>query len=184
MCTWDGRTLGRWAAELDGADAVVNLAGRSVSCRHTAKNLREMMDSRVDATKAVGTAIANASRPPKAWLQMSTATVYARSFHLGGPVAGGRQYASWIHERDFVRAILFLLEREDIDGPVNIAAPNPVAEQGVHANDASGLRGAGWPAGDPVDGRARRVRAPFGHGTAAQEPTSGHAAASRGRLRV
>ena len=43
---WDGRTLGPWAREIDGADAVVNLAGRSVNCRYNASNLKEMMDSR------------------------------------------------------------------------------------------------------------------------------------------
>ena len=44
---WDGRELGDWAAEVDGADAVVNLAGRTVNCRYTDENLRQMMDSRV-----------------------------------------------------------------------------------------------------------------------------------------
>lgn len=74
---WDGRTLGAWAEEIDGADAVVNLAGRSVSCRYTDANLRQMMTSRVDSTRIVGEAIARAARPPKVWLQMSTATIYA-----------------------------------------------------------------------------------------------------------
>ena len=73
---WDGRTLGPGPV-LDGADAVVNLAGRSVNCRYTAANLREMMSSRVDSTRAVGEAIAKADAPPKVWLQMSTATIYA-----------------------------------------------------------------------------------------------------------
>src|SRR4051794_40440567 len=74
---WDGRTLGAWAVELDGADAVVNLAGRTVSCRYTDSNLRQMMGSRVDSTRIVGEAIARAARPPRVWLQMSTATIYA-----------------------------------------------------------------------------------------------------------
>src|SRR5690606_15240667 len=74
---WDGSTLGGWADEIDGADAVVNLAGRSVSCRYTDANLRQMMSSRVDSTRVVGEAIAQAERPPSVWLQMSTATIYA-----------------------------------------------------------------------------------------------------------
>jgi uncharacterized protein len=74
---WDGRTVGPWAAELEGADAVVNLAGRSVSCRYTDTNLRQMMDSRVASTRVMGEVISRAERPPRVWLQMSTATIYA-----------------------------------------------------------------------------------------------------------
>lgn len=44
---WDGVTQGPWAAEIDGCDVVVNLAGRSVNCRYTPGHLRQMMDSRV-----------------------------------------------------------------------------------------------------------------------------------------
>ncbi|MFH8336835.1 TIGR01777 family oxidoreductase [Streptomyces sp. AM6-12] len=198
---WDGKTPGPWTAAVDGSDVVVNLAGRSVSCRYTAANLREMMDSRVDSTRAVGAAIAAAVRPPRLWLQMSTATVYAHRFDapndeatgviggsetgvpdywaysveiaesweraqqeaetpatrkvalrsamvmspdpggvfavllglvrlgLGGPVGGGAQYVSWIHESDFVRAVEFLMAREDISGPVNLAAPHPLPQR-------------------------------------------------------
>jgi uncharacterized protein len=78
---WDGRTVEPgWAGEVDGSDVVVNLAGRSVSCRYTPANLREMMDSRVDSARAVGEAVARAQRPPRVWFQMSTATIYAHRF--------------------------------------------------------------------------------------------------------
>lgn len=80
---WDGRTLGPWASAIDGSDVVINLAGRSVNCRYTDANLKHMMDSRVDSARVVGEAIAAARRPPAAWLQMSTATIYAHS--LGQP---------------------------------------------------------------------------------------------------
>ncbi|WCN04064.1 TIGR01777 family oxidoreductase [Streptomyces sp. M92] len=198
---WDGRTLGPWTAAVDGSDVVINLAGRSVSCRYTAANLREMMDSRVGSTRVVGAAIAAAARPPRVWLQMSTATVYAHRFDapndeatgviggtepgmpdywaysveiakaweqaqqqaetpatrkvalrsamvmspdpggvfsvllglarlgLGGSVAGGAQYVSWIHEHDFVRAVEFLIDRGDMAGPVNLAAPHPLPQR-------------------------------------------------------
>ncbi|MFJ9590647.1 TIGR01777 family oxidoreductase [Streptomyces acidicola] len=198
---WDGKTLGPWTAAVDGSDVVINLAGRSVSCRYTAANLQDMMDSRVDSTRVVGAAIAGAARPPRVWLQMSTATVYAHRFDapndeatgviggteadvpnywaysvdiakaweqaqqqaetpatrkvalrsamvmspdpggvfavllglarlgLGGPVAGGAQYVSWIHEHDFVRAVEFLMDQEDITGPVNLAAPHPLPQR-------------------------------------------------------
>lgn len=202
---WDGRTLGNWVPELEDADAVVNLAGRTVSCRYNDKNLRQMMNSRVDSTRVVGEAIAQAARPPKVWLQASTATIYADSrsrsdglahteangilggeeldvplyweystriarrweeaqaaantphtrrvalrsamvmtpddggvfdylswltrLGLGGPVDGGRQYVSWIHGEDFVRAVLCLLEHEKLDGPVNVTSPDPVPQR-------------------------------------------------------
>ncbi len=86
---WDGKTVGEWAAEIDGADVVVNLAGRSVNCRYTAKNRAEMMSSRVDSTRAVGEAIAAAARPPRVWLQMSTATIYAHRFDAANDEATG-----------------------------------------------------------------------------------------------
>jgi uncharacterized protein (TIGR01777 family) len=198
---WDGETSGPWATEIDGSDVVINLAGRSVSCRYTAPNLQAMMDSRVRSTEVVGEAIASAARPPRVWLQMSTATIYAHRFEaphdeatgviggsepdvpdywgysvriaraweraqeeadtphtrkvalrsamvmspdrggvfdvllrlarlgLGGPVAGGGQYVSWIHDRDFVRAVEFLVERDDLRGPVNLAAPEPLPQR-------------------------------------------------------
>ncbi|MCC3774256.1 TIGR01777 family oxidoreductase [Streptomyces sp. UNOB3_S3] len=198
---WDGRTLGHWAKEIDGSDVVVNLAGRSVSCRYTQANLREMMDSRVDSARVVGEAVGAARRPPRVWLQMSTATIYAHRFDapndertgviggdephvpgywafsvdiarrweqaqreadtpktrkvalrsamvmspdrggvfdvllwlarmgLGGPVAGGAQYISWIHDRDFVRAVEFLIDREELIGAVNLAAPEPLPQR-------------------------------------------------------
>ena len=64
VVAWDGETLGAWAAELDGADVVINLAGRSVNCRYTPANRAAMMDSRVRSTRVVGEAIAQAARPP------------------------------------------------------------------------------------------------------------------------
>ncbi|MEU7644747.1 epimerase [Streptomyces huasconensis] len=198
---WDGRTLGPWAEAVDGSDVVINLAGRSVSCRYTDENLRAMMDSRVDSARVVGEAIAAARKPPRVWLQMSTATIYAHRYDapndeatgviggdepgvpgywaysveiarnwereqeraatpqtrkvalraamvmspdrggvfdylrwlarlgLGGPVAGGAQYMSWISDLDFVRAVEFLIDRDDISGPVNLAAPGPLPQR-------------------------------------------------------
>jgi len=50
---WDGASVGEWATELDGADVVVNLAGRSVDCRYNASKRREIMDSRSLSTRAI-----------------------------------------------------------------------------------------------------------------------------------
>jgi len=44
---------------------------------------------------------------------------------LGGTQGNGRQWVSWVHEEDFARAVDFLIAREDLDGPINIASPNP-----------------------------------------------------------
>jgi uncharacterized protein (TIGR01777 family) len=87
--SWDGATLGDWAKELDGCDVVINLAGRSVNCRYTAANRQAILDSRVLSTRAVGQAISNASRPPRVWLQASTATIYSHRYDAANDEASG-----------------------------------------------------------------------------------------------
>lgn len=87
---WDGRSLGDWTALLEGAEVVINLAGRSVNCRYTAENRRQIMASRVDSTRVLGEAIARAQRPPPLWLQASTATIYAHRFDAPNDEATGR----------------------------------------------------------------------------------------------
>jgi uncharacterized protein (TIGR01777 family) len=73
---WDGRTVGPWARELEGATAVVNLAGRSVDCRHTPEHRREIVESRVHSVEAVGRAIATCEEPPKVLVQAASLAVY------------------------------------------------------------------------------------------------------------
>lgn len=73
---WDGATLGPWALALEGADRVINLAGRSVNCRYDEANRREIMESRTAATRIIGEAIAGCRVPPKLWMNASTATWY------------------------------------------------------------------------------------------------------------
>ena len=183
---WDGETLGDWAREIDGADAVINLAGRSVNCRYNEENKREILESRLKTTRIVARAIAEVKKPPSVWLNASGAIyqdqrkrdldengalgegfsvevckawesaffetdldktrrvalrialifgktapilqVFERltKFGLGGPQGDGGQYVSWIHERDCLRAITFLLENSALSGPVNVCAPNPL----------------------------------------------------------
>jgi len=82
---WDGRTLGDWASELDGAGAVINLAGLSVSCRYTDENLRQMMDSRVGSTQSVGEAIGrDEAQVPSNWDEAAEDLVRGQ-----GPTGGG-----------------------------------------------------------------------------------------------
>jgi len=66
---WDGATAGDWISELDGARAVVNLAGRNVSCRHTAANRREIVESRVASVEVLGSVISRLAAPPPVWVQ-------------------------------------------------------------------------------------------------------------------
>jgi uncharacterized protein (TIGR01777 family) len=198
---WDGQNDGPWMKAVDGADAVINLAGRSVNCRYHWPNLNEMMQSRVDSCEAVGRAIEQAAHPPPVWIQASTATIYAHTLDdihdeengvlggkeegvpaywaysvaiartwelafnaantpktrkvairtgftmspdkggvfdvlaglarvgLGGPLAGGRQYISWIGDEDFVRAIMHCIETEELEGPVNFTTPEPITNR-------------------------------------------------------
>ncbi len=86
---WDGLTGGPWMEEINGADVVINLAGRSVNCRYGASNRREILDSRVDSTRIVGEAIGRATNPPRVWLQASTATIYAHRFDAPNDEATG-----------------------------------------------------------------------------------------------
>lgn len=73
---WDGRNPGAWTRELEHADVVVNLAGRSVDCRYNTRNKAAILNSRVDATHALGQAIERCTTPPKLWINLSSATVY------------------------------------------------------------------------------------------------------------
>jgi uncharacterized protein (TIGR01777 family) len=195
---WDAASRGPWVPELEGADAVINLAGRSVNCRYTAANRAAIKQSRVESTQVLGEAIAASAHPPRVWLQSSTATIYADRYDapndeatgriggsepgapstwqfsidvatsweraadaftlpatrlvqlrsamimspdaggvfdtllglvrhgLGGTSGSGRQFVSWIHDADFIRAVDWLIERGHLSGPINIAAPNPL----------------------------------------------------------
>jgi hypothetical protein len=111
VAPWDAATLGNWTQHIDGADVVINLAGRSVNCRYTEGNRETIMQSRVASTRIVGQAIREATRPPRVWLQASTATIYAHRFDapndeftglLGGAEPGAP--ASWRFSIDVARA--------------------------------------------------------------------------------
>jgi len=187
---WDGRKLGDWKSELEGAEALFNLTGRSVDCRYTKENRDLILNSRVDSTRVLGQAVQGCVDPPKVWLNSSTATIYKdrrgdlephdessddfgsgfsvgvaqaweeafedsvvegvrkvvlrvsialgkdggafpvmRRFAklgLGGAQGPGSQWMSWLHIDDWVGVARFLMEREDLSGPINLAAPNPV----------------------------------------------------------
>jgi NAD dependent epimerase/dehydratase family enzyme len=80
------RTIGRsgsdfdWDADLaravDGADLLLNLAGRSVNCRYGPRNRDVILRSRIETTSALGDAVRRAANPPAVWINSSTATIY------------------------------------------------------------------------------------------------------------
>ena len=76
---WDGKTLGDWADHLEGADLVINLAGKSVNCRYTKKNKAEIFASRLDSTKIIGEAIQDCEQKPACWINIASATIYEHS---------------------------------------------------------------------------------------------------------
>jgi uncharacterized protein (TIGR01777 family) len=73
---WDGKSKGAWTAELEGANAVINLTGKSVNCRYTEKNKKEIISSRVDSTKIIGDAIRDCKIPPKVWINAGSAAIF------------------------------------------------------------------------------------------------------------
>jgi uncharacterized protein len=198
VVAWDAENFGDWTKELEGADVVINLAGRSVNCRYNQENRRLIKESRIKSTQVIGKAIAQAAVPPRIWLQASTATIYAHRYDaandessgiigglepntpdtwrfsidvatsweqaaneaitphtrkvllrsaitfspdrggafevllnlvrrgLGGQAADGKQYVSWIHDEDFIQAIFWLIEHEEISGAINLSSPQPL----------------------------------------------------------
>jgi uncharacterized protein len=76
---WDGKSSGKWEEELNGADVLINLTGRSVDCRYTEKNKAEIISSRLNSTRALAKAINTVEHPPKVWLNAASATIYKAS---------------------------------------------------------------------------------------------------------
>ncbi len=87
---WNGETVEEsWAKEIDGADLVINLAGKSVNCRYHRKQRQQIFDSRTDSTKAIGNAIRKAIHPPKVWINAASTTIYKNSLDRPNDEATG-----------------------------------------------------------------------------------------------
>ncbi len=76
VLNWDGKTVGTWAKELDGADMLINLAGKNVNCRYNEKNKEGIINSRVNSINALADAIAQCTTPPELYIQSASATIY------------------------------------------------------------------------------------------------------------
>jgi uncharacterized protein (TIGR01777 family) len=188
---WDGRTPEGWGSLVDGAFALINLAGDNLGeGRWTRTKRARILSSRLEAGGAVVEAVKAASRKPSVIVQASAIGAYgdrgddeidersplgvgfladvvrpweestkdtealgvrrvivrsglvlgagggvlprlAAPFHFlaGGPLGNGRQWYSWIHLADEIRAIRFLIERTGLSGIFNLTAPRPLREK-------------------------------------------------------
>lgn len=188
---WDAKSLGQWADSLEGADAIVHLAGKRVDARPTKSNIDELISSREGTVRLVGRAIQQLDTPPKAWIQMSSLAIFGDSgdeiidetstppttglpqqievvqrweaaYHeatsgieraallrvgigiggtadpttrqltqlaklgLGGPVAGGRHWVSWIGSNDLFDLLLKSVTDPTMSGLYHLTSPNPI----------------------------------------------------------
>lgn len=153
---WDGRTVGEWARHLEGAQAVVNLAGRTVDCVKSAAHCDEILRSRVDSTLAIGQALRGIKVRPTAWIQMSTAHIY------GDPPAGccdedspfgtglaplvGRAWEKACQEAAFPGVRQVLLRTSFVLGAQGGAFPKMrmLARLGLGGRVGSGTQGISW----------------------------------------
>jgi uncharacterized protein (TIGR01777 family) len=189
--SWDARTVGAWATELDGADAIVHLNGRRVDTRATRRNIDELISSRVDSVRAVGNALPGCAKPPPVWVQSSSLAIFGEGgdavidedtvpsgigpremvtvclaweaafrhastavertvllrigiglggegdpaterlaqivrLGLGGKVASGRQWVSWIGLDDLLDAMVRAIDDSSMSGTYHVTSPNPV----------------------------------------------------------
>ncbi len=157
---WDGRTLGDWAEAIEGADAVVNLAGRTVNCIKTPDHCDEILRSRVESTRVLGEAMRSVANPPPVWVQMSTAHLYgdppsavcteesAEGFGLAPTVARAWEAAfeasKLPQQRGVVMRTSFAVGRDRGGGGGALAALMLIAKLGLGGRVGMGSQGMSW----------------------------------------
>lgn len=157
---WDGRTPGDWEQVIDGADGIVNLAGRSVDCIKTPDHRDEILRSRVESTRVLGTAMRSVKSPPPVWVQMSTAHIYgdppsvvcdensATGFGLAPTVAKAWEAefadARLPDQRPVVLRTSFVVGRNRGAGAGAFNKLVPLARMGLAGRVGSGKQGISW----------------------------------------
>lgn len=157
---WDARTLGAWSRELEGADGVVNLVGRTVDCVKTPDHRDEILRSRVEATRVLGLAMRTLSKPPRVWVQMSTAHIYGdppqvvctedSPFGTGLAPFVGRAWedafgqAVLPTQRPVVLRTSFVIGRDRGAGGSALARLRTVVRLGLGGRVGSGTQGMSW----------------------------------------
>ncbi len=187
---WDGQSAQGWGTLADGADAIVNLAGATISERWSDARKKEIRDSRVNAGKAIVEAVKAAPKKPGVVIQSSAVGYYGPrgaeeiteesgagndflasickdweastaeldalgirrpiirmgvvldlnggalpkmllpiKLFVGGPIGSGNQYFPWIHLKDEVAAIRFLIDNKNANGVYNLSAPKPLTNK-------------------------------------------------------
>lgn len=157
---WDARTVGDWTAELDGADGLVNLTGRSVDCIKTPDHKDEILRSRVESTQVLGKAMRLIAAPPPVWGQMSTAHIYGdppaavctEDSSLGCGLAPyvGKAWEEAFHasvlpsQRAVVLRTSFVVGRDRGAGGGALATLGFLAKIGSGGRVGSGTQGMSW----------------------------------------
>lgn len=153
---WDARRLSDWAACLDGAAALVNLVGRSVDCIKTPDHCDEILRSRVEATRVLGTACRNVASPPPVWVQMSTAHIYgdppdarcdeSSAFGYGLAPTVGRAWEDAFESSRLESMRTVVLRTSFVIGPGGGAMKRLalLARLGLGGTIASGRQGMSW----------------------------------------
>jgi uncharacterized protein len=158
--TWDGRTLGNWTTALEGATAIVNLAGRTVDCIKTPDHCDEILRSRVESTRVLGQACRRLTSPPPVWVQMSTAHIYgdppaARCDEDSPTGFGLAPTVGLAWEAEFARAVLpsqrsvvfrtgFVIGPPNLAGAAALAKLGLLARLGLGGRAGAGTQGMSW----------------------------------------
>lgn len=157
---WDGRTLGDWSKSINGADALVNLAGRTVNCIKTPDHQDEILRSRVESTLVLGEAMRAVESPPPVWVQMSTAHIYgdppsaictegsAEGIGLASTVARAWESAFAASRLPDQRGVIlrtsFVIGRDRGAGGGALATLGLLARLGLGGRVGSGTQGMSW----------------------------------------